>query len=106
MKKLNYLGFVLGVPVLLCTASATAPVSPLTATTSPVSLTYQKPSTNSTAAVKVTVATGSLFFTVDPASVPIWLSLDVMNGTAVPTTGQTLNFSSSAVLCQSQRGNL
>jgi uncharacterized protein (TIGR03437 family) len=99
MKASNYLGIVLAVPVMLaCVGSANAATvaSPLTATPATVALTYQKPSTGSSVAVKVS-ATASTFFTVDLASVPIWLSLDAVNGTAVAAPGTTINFSASPV---------
>src|SRR5690348_879567 len=97
MNKFKKLAWAFSVPVLLtCAGSAYAvTVSPLTSDHTSVSLTYQKPSTNSSVAVKIT-SVSSVFFTVDPNTVPIWLSLDAMNGTA-NTTGVTINFSSSAV---------
>jgi uncharacterized protein (TIGR03437 family) len=98
MNITNYLGLALAVPTMLACAgsvNAATVASPLTATPATVALTYQKPATGSSVAVKVT-ATASTFFTVDPASVPIWLSLDAFNGTA-NTTGQTINFSASSV---------
>ncbi|MGA2595760.1 MAG: hypothetical protein ABSH09_01985 [Bryobacteraceae bacterium] len=75
---------------------ATTPVSPLTAAPTSVSLSYQKPSTpGSGVGVKVT-ATTSTYFTVDPTTVPIWLSLDTWNGDAV-SGGLTVTFSPSAI---------
>jgi hypothetical protein len=105
MTKLRYLQSVFALPLMLmCTGTANATVSPLTATTSPVNLTYQKPGTNSTAAVKISVAASTLFFTVDPTTVLIWLSLDAMSGTAVVSPGVTINFSSSAVCASLSAG--
>jgi trimeric autotransporter adhesin len=97
MNKLQKLAWAFSLPVLLtCAGSAYAvTVTPLTPAPTSASLTYQKPSTSSSVAVKVT-SVNSTFFTVDPSTVPIWLSLDAMNGTA-NTTGVTINFSSSAV---------
>lgn len=60
-------------------------VSPLTATPSTYSLSYQKPSTAGSAATMKVTATTSTYFTVDPASVPIWLTPGAMNGTANAT---------------------
>lgn len=76
--------------------NATTPASPLTAAPTSVSLTYQKPSTPGNAvAIKVS-ATTSTYFTVDPTTVPIWLSVDTWNGDAV-SSGLTINFSPSAI---------
>ncbi len=76
--------------------NATTPASPLTAAPATVSLSYQKPSTSGGAvAVKVT-ASSSTYFTVDPTTVPIWLSVDTWNGDAI-SAGLTINFSPSAI---------
>ena len=78
-----------------CTAQLHA-VSPLTATPATVSLTYQKPSTAGAGVVVSVKATASTFFTVDPASVPIWLTLSASNGTAV-SGGVNLTFTPNSV---------
>lgn len=71
-------------------------VSPLTATPSPVSLTYQKPSTAGSAVTVKITAVASTYFTIDPASVPIWLTLGASNGTA-NSTGVNITFTPNAV---------
>ena len=59
-------------------------------------LTFQKPS-DAGSAVAVTVsATSPTYFTVDAASVPIWMTVSVMNETAT-STGVDIDFSPNAV---------
>ena len=86
--------------MLVCTSMVQATTSPLilTATPASVSLTYQKPSTaGASVAVSVAAATSTgTFFTVDPATVPIWLTVSALNGTAV-TAGTTISFTANAV---------
>ena len=67
-------------------------VSPLSATPTTVALTYQKPATGGSSVPVLIKATASTFFTVDATSVPIWLNLSAMSGTAT-STGATLTFS-------------
>lgn len=70
--------------------------SPLTATPTSVTVTYQKPSTAGSAVpVKIT-ATASTYFTIDPASVPFWLTLDATNGTAV-SAGVNVSFTANSI---------
>ena len=57
--------------------------SPLTATPIAISVTYLKPSTPGSSVNLKVSATASTYFTLDPASVPLWLTPDAMNGTAV-----------------------
>ena len=97
MSKAHAYRILLAVPALLLFGRvAQAQTSPLHAAPSPVALTYQLPSTaGSAVAVKIT-ATSSTYFTIDPSTVPIWLSLDASNGTAT-TTGATVNFTPNAV---------
>ncbi len=99
MSNVRFLKMLLAGTVLTLSPgiiNATTPASPLTAAPTSVSLSYQKPSTSGGAvAVKVS-ATSSTYFTVDPTTVPIWLSVDTWNGNAV-STGLTINFSPSAI---------
>ena len=87
--------------ILVC-ASMMQAQSPLTYTLTPagttVSLTYQKGTTAGTPGPTVAAlikATSSTAFFVDPTSVPIWLGVDVMSGTA-NSTGVTITFSPPA----------
>ncbi len=90
----------LALPALLSCAGLlqAVTVSPLTANAAAVSMTYQKPSNANAAAVPVVhvTAVAPTYFTIDPASMPIWLNVDNMDGTA-NSTGASLNFSASAV---------
>ncbi len=71
-------------------------VSPLTATPSSATLTYQKPSTaGSAVTVKITSA-ASTYFTLDPASVPIWLTPGATSGTA-NSTGVNITLTPNSV---------
>ena len=81
--------------LLVCVSLMQAQVSPLTATPSTVALTYQKPATAGPGVPVVVKATASTFFTVDPTSVPIWLGLSAMSGTAT-SSGVTLTLSPPA----------
>ena len=84
------------VALLACVSLAQADVSPLTATPSTVALTFQKPATAGLGAGVLVKATASTFFTVEPTSVPFWLTLSAMNGTA-NSTGVTVTFTPSAL---------
>jgi uncharacterized protein (TIGR03437 family) len=81
--------------LLVCVSLMQAQTSPLTATPSTVALTFQKGSGQGSgpgASVSVLVtATASTDFTVDPTSVPIWLTLSAMSGTA-NTNGASITF--------------
>ena len=77
--------------LLLCAGFAQAqtsePVTPLTAAPTSVSLTYSLANDSPGAAVSVTIttaATAGNAFVIAPSSVPSWLSLNPMTGTAVP----------------------
>lgn len=88
----------LALSALLCAGFAQAqstPVSPLVASPTSVSVNFTLPSTQGAAvAVGLTVASGSYSFVVDPSTVPFWLSLDSMGGTAT-TTPTTIHFQAS-----------
>lgn len=76
--------------LLLCAgfAQAQESASPLTATPNSLSLSYSLANdTAGTAAVVTltTTATGGNAFVIDPSSVPSWLSISPMTGTAVPS---------------------
>jgi len=97
MSKVHAKIFLAMLFVLLCTNVVQAQtVSPLTATPSTVSLTFQKPSTPGTTATVVVKASTSTYFTVDPSSVPFWLTMGAMNGTAV-SGGVNLTFAPNSV---------
>jgi trimeric autotransporter adhesin len=70
--------------------------SPLTATPATVSLTFQKPTTAGSSVNVSVKAAASTYFTVDPATVPFWLSVGAMNGTAT-SAGVTVSFVASSV---------
>jgi uncharacterized protein (TIGR03437 family) len=72
-------------------------VSPLTATPATVTLTYQKPSTAGAAVVVKVTAASSTYFTVDPASVPVWLTLSATSGT-VTSTGVNISFTPNSLV--------
>ena len=92
-NKFSAIFAMLALAVCTTTLHAT-PASPLlptyTPTGTPVQLTYTLPSTAgsnvavslATAAVAAAPASNT-FFTIDPTTVPIWLSVDVMSGTVV-----------------------
>jgi len=97
--------FLAGLALFMCTCLLQAGVSPLTPTPAAVTtLSYQKPSNAGGTAVAVALqaATTATYFTVDPTTVPVWLSLDTMSGTAGSTAGTAahINFSATA-LCAS-----
>jgi uncharacterized protein (TIGR03437 family) len=78
--------------LLACVSLAQADVSPLNATPSTVALTFQKPATPGSGVAVLIKATASTAFTVDATTVPIWLGLSAMSGTA-DGTGATITFS-------------
>ena len=71
-------------------------VSPLSATPATVALTFQKPATAGSGVGVLVKATASTFFTVEPTSVPFWLTPSAMSGTA-NSTGVTVTFTPSAL---------
>jgi uncharacterized protein (TIGR03437 family) len=107
MFKLNQSKILLALPVmLLCTGTLQAVTTPLTATASSVALSYQKPSTAGAATTIKITAAASTFFTIDPATVPSWLSLSALNGTAVPApNGASIVFTPSAIGATLAPGN-
>jgi len=71
------------------------PASPLTAAPASVAISWVKGTqAGAPVAVKIT-AVASTYFTVEPSSVPSWLTLSAQNGTAV-FAGLTLNFNVDA----------
>jgi uncharacterized protein (TIGR03437 family) len=79
---------------------AADPATNLTPTPTSVSLTFTKPSTAGSAVnVSLVASSTGVYYTVDPTSVPIWLSLDKYDGTATTTSsaGGTIAFSASSV---------
>lgn len=84
--------------LLLCAGFAqaqTEPASPLTAAPASVSIAYTLPSTQGAAVpVAFSVASGTDAFVIDPTTVPFWLSLGAMSGTAT-TTPVSINFQAS-----------
>lgn len=82
--------------LLLCAASAqaqTEAASPVLAAPSSVAIAYQLPTTGSPTSVPValTIPSGSDAFVIDPTTVPFWLTLNIMSGTAT-TTPTSLTF--------------
>ncbi len=99
MSRNNRSTYFLALPaLLLCTgiANAALPVSPLTTTPATVALSYQKPAPSVTPTPVLVKATASTYFTVDTSTLPVWLTLDALNGTAV-SGGVTVNFSPNAI---------
>jgi uncharacterized protein (TIGR03437 family) len=83
--------------LLVCASLMPAqPVSPLTVSPTTVSLSYQKPATPGSAVTVKVTATASTYFTVDASTVPIWLTMGAMSGTAV-SAGVNVTFTPSAV---------
>jgi uncharacterized protein (TIGR03437 family) len=85
--------------LLLCAgfaqAQTTEPVSPLAAAPTSVSVAFTLPSTVGTAVpVGLSVTSGSYAFVIDPTTVPFWLSLGAMSGTA-STTPVSVSFQAS-----------
>ncbi len=85
------------VAVLCCTSAVWAQTaSPLTTLPTTVGLTFQKPSTPGSAVTVAVSAASPTYFTVDPASVPIWMTVSAMNGTA-DSTGVDIDFTPNSV---------
>ncbi len=82
--------------VVLCAGLAYAQTSPLTSDHASVSVTFQKPSTAGSAVTVKISASASTYFTVDPASVPFWLNMGAMNGTAV-SAGVNITFTPNSL---------
>ncbi len=84
--------------LLLCAGFAqaqTEPVSPLAAAPTSVTISYTLPSTVGAAVpVALSVTSGSYAFVIDPTTVPFWLSLGAMSGTA-STTPVSVSFQAS-----------
>jgi uncharacterized protein (TIGR03437 family) len=74
--------------LLLCAGFAqaqTPPVSPLTAAPTTVGVSYQiGGGAGAAVPVTLTISAGSDAFVVDPTTVPFWLTVSAMSGTAVP----------------------
>lgn len=87
-------------PVIVLIAGAiTLPAqtaSPLTASPTSVAITYQLPSTAGAAVTVHLTAASSTYFTVNASTVPFWLTLGAMNGTA-STTAFSLTFTPSSL---------
>jgi uncharacterized protein (TIGR03437 family) len=82
--------------LLLCAASAqaqTEAASPLLASPASVAISYQLPTTGSPTDVPVaiTIPSGSDAFVINPSTVPFWLTLNIMSGTAT-TSPTSLTF--------------
>src|SRR5579883_587578 len=73
-----------------------AQTSPLTASPTSVAITYQLPSTAGSAVTVHLTATASTYFTVNASTVPFWLTLGAMNGTA-SSTAFSLTFTPSSL---------
>ncbi len=68
-------------------AQAATPASPLTASPTFVSISYQLPSTPGAAVpVTLTIASGADLFVIDPTTVPSWLTYTETGNTAVPAS--------------------
>jgi uncharacterized protein (TIGR03437 family) len=100
--------------LLLCAGLAqaqTEPVSPLTAAPTSVALTYSLATDTPGSAVSVTIttaATAGNAFVIDPSSVPSWLSLNPMTGTAVPAKpgpAVTISFVANGAAATLQAGS-
>jgi uncharacterized protein (TIGR03437 family) len=82
------------VALLACVSLAQADVLSFTPAT--VALTFQKPATVGSGVGVSVKATTSTFFAVEPTSVPFWLTMSAMSGTA-NSTGVTITFTPSAL---------
>jgi uncharacterized protein (TIGR03437 family) len=98
MPKIRPPKILLALVAVLCSTSAVwaLPASPLTTLPTTVGLTFQKPSTPGSAVTVTVSASTPTYFTVDSASVPIWMTVSAMNGTAA-TTGVDIDFTPNAV---------
>lgn len=114
MAKTNVARILIAVPALLaCTGMLQAtPASPLTVSTSTVNVTYTKPGTpgnGTNVIVSSTAGTGATaqFFTVDLSTVPVWLTVGTLSGTAplAPATGLSVNFVANAVSASLSSGS-
>jgi len=80
-------------------------ISPLTATPSPVTMTYVKGSNNAGVAnVLVTSSLPNAFFTVNTGTLPLWLTVNVTGGT-VPNSGKSIQFSTTTQVSTLAPGN-
>jgi uncharacterized protein (TIGR03437 family) len=92
--------FFFGFALAVCSNTLQAQTSLITPAPTSVSLGFQKPSTAGTpVAVVLQAVTTATFFTVDPTTVPIWLSVSAVSGTAGITSGTafSLTFTASAI---------
>jgi uncharacterized protein (TIGR03437 family) len=98
MLKFRLPKLLLALAAVLCSTSQVwaQAASPLTTLPTTVGLTFQKPSTAGSAVPVKVSATSPTYFTVDPASVPIWMTVSASNGTAV-STGVDIDFTPNAV---------
>ena len=91
MLRLSANKISLAASALLCAGFAQAqtlePVSPLTPSATSVAISYQKPSTPGGSVSVTLTATASTAFVVSSATVPFWLTLGAMSGTAAPSPG-------------------
>jgi uncharacterized protein (TIGR03437 family) len=77
--------------LLVCASMMQAQTSPLTATPATVSLTFQKGVGPGSPVPILVTASSATAFTVDATSVPIWLTLSAMSGTA-DSNGASITF--------------
>jgi uncharacterized protein (TIGR03437 family) len=98
MLKYRLPKILLALAAVLCGASQVwaQTASPLTVSPTTVGLTFQKPSEPGSEVTVTVTAAAPTYFTVDPASVPIWMTASAMNGTAA-TTGAEIDFTPNSV---------
>jgi uncharacterized protein (TIGR03437 family) len=93
--------------LLLCAGFAQAQsASPLTAAPTSVSISYQKPSTPGASVTVTLTAASSTDFVIDSSTVPFWLTLGALNGTAqAAPNGATVSFVAGASAGSLAAGN-
>ena len=88
MLKVHTHRMLFAVLVLLVSVSTLpAQTSPLTAAPTSVAVGYQLPSTPGAAVTVHLTASASTYFTVNQSTVPFWLTLGALNGTASTKEG-------------------
>jgi uncharacterized protein (TIGR03437 family) len=91
MLRSHFTKILVVLTALLVCASMMQAQSPLTATPATVSLTFQKGTGPGSPVPVLVTASSSTAFTVDATSVPIWLTLSAMSGTA-DSNGASITF--------------
>ena len=106
MRRIRRSHLPIALIALLVSATAVQAATTIVANLSTVSLSYTKGGTLPTARVTIAPAgtTSSIYFTVNPISLPAWLQVDKTNGTCTTAAPVALTFSPSLVAANSPAG--